>query len=123
MPSPNFVILYCAVPDTSVRFYADLLQRQPVEQSPTFALFDLDNGLMLGLWARTGVVPAPPQVGSAHELALALDSRDAVVQQHQRWEQRGLPVLLAPTDLDFGYTAVTADPDGHRFRVFAPTGG
>lgn len=58
MTSPNFILLYCTRPEVSADFYATLLQRAPVEQSPT--------------------------------------------------------------DLDFGYTAVTADPDGHRLRVFVP---
>jgi predicted enzyme related to lactoylglutathione lyase len=39
------------------------------------------------------------------------------------WRAAGWPVLQPPTPLDFGYTAVTADPDGHRVRVFRPTQG
>jgi hypothetical protein len=33
----------------------------------------------------------------------------------------GWPVLQAPTLMDFGYTATTADPDGHRARVVRMT--
>ena len=28
------------------------------------------------------------------------------------------PILRAPTQLDFGYTFTSADPDGHRVRIF-----
>ncbi|WP_374468302.1 hypothetical protein [Ferrovibrio sp.] len=29
-------------------------------------------------------------------------------------------ILQPPTAMDFGYTFLAADPDGHRLRVFAP---
>ena len=51
MSDPNFVILYVKSPTDSVAFYADLLGKAPVETSPTFAMFALDLGTMLGLWA------------------------------------------------------------------------
>ena len=28
--------------------------------------------------------------------------------------------ICAPTAMDFGFTFVALDPDGHRLRVFAP---
>ena len=59
MPDPNFVILYVDSPPASAAFYADLLGRPPVESSPTFAMFALESGVMLGLWARHTVQPAP----------------------------------------------------------------
>ena len=31
----------------------------------------------------------------------------------------GFPIALEPTTLDFGYTFVATDPDGHRLRVCA----
>ena len=37
---------------------------------------------------------------------------------HADWMRRGLPILQAPVRMDFGYTFVASDPDGHRFRVF-----
>jgi predicted lactoylglutathione lyase len=39
------------------------------------------------------------------------------------WQAAGWPLLQSPTAMDFGFTAVTADPDGHRVRVFRPTQG
>lgn len=57
MNPPNIVILYVANPSLSAAFYAQLLGKPPVESSPTFAMFALDHGMMLGLWGRDGVVP------------------------------------------------------------------
>ncbi len=31
----------------------------------------------------------------------------------------GIPMVLEPTVLEFGYTFVATDPDGHRLRVCA----
>ncbi len=45
---------------------------------------------------------------------------DALNQRHLDWSLRGLPILQAPTNMDFGRTFVALDPDGHRLRVFAP---
>ena len=49
MSAKNFVIFYVDKPSASAAFYSALLNRPPVESSPTFALFALDSGLMLGL--------------------------------------------------------------------------
>jgi catechol 2,3-dioxygenase-like lactoylglutathione lyase family enzyme len=124
MPLPSFVLLYVQSPAASARFYAELLERPPVEASPTFALFALDAGLMLGLWSRDTV--APPALaaapGSTGELGFPVDSDATVDALHASWSARGLSVLQPPTRMDFGYTFVAADPDGHRLRVFAPQG-
>jgi hypothetical protein len=32
---------------------------------------------------------------------------------------RGLSIILAPAKMDFGFTFLACDPDGHRLRVFA----
>ena len=46
----------------------------------------------------------------------------AVDATHADWKERGLPILQSPTEMDFGRTFVAGDPDGHRLRVFFPTG-
>ncbi|MFD4841300.1 VOC family protein [Achromobacter sp. NPDC058515] len=120
MSDTNFVIFYVEKPEASAAFYSALLQRPPVESTPTFALFALDSGLMLGLWSRYTVEPAAAGRGGASELAFTLADADAVNQRHVDWSLRGLPILQAPTDMDFGRTFVALDPDGHRLRVFAP---
>src|SRR5471030_736205 len=58
MIDPNFVLLYVDNPATSATFYAELLGKQPIESSPTFAMFALDSGVKLGLWSRHTVEPA-----------------------------------------------------------------
>ena len=121
VPDPNFVLLYVASPAASSAFYTDLLGRPPVESSPTFAMFALASGVMLGLWARDEVKPAAGGAAGASEIALALGDEDAVHALHADWSARGLKIAQPPTTMDFGRTFVALDPDGHRLRVFAPT--
>jgi predicted enzyme related to lactoylglutathione lyase len=119
MQHPNFFILYVNDPLASAAFYAQLLGRPAIEAAPTFAMFALESGVMLGLWSRHTVEPAASAGGGGAEVAIALDSVDEVTATHQRWLSLGLPVIQVPTQMDFGYTFVATDPDGHRLRVFA----
>ena len=118
MPHPNFFILYVADPLASARFYEKLLERPPIESSPTFAMFALDSGVMLGLWSAATVEPAANPAGGS-EVAFSLEDDAAVDAAHVRWTGLGLPVVQKPTRMDFGYTFVARDPDGHRLRAFA----
>jgi len=121
MPDSNFVLLYVDSPAASAAFYAELLGKPPVENSPTFALFVLDSGLKLGLWARHAVVPAARwYTGGGGELAFAVADPHAVAAMHEDWSRRGLTIAQAPVEMDFGHTFVALDPDGHRLRVYAP---
>lgn len=120
MSAPNFILLYVEEPGASAAFYSRLLGQPPVEASPTFAMFALPSGVMLGLWARHTVQPTPAPGAGGGELAIAVESDAAVHQHHVRWREWGLPILQAPTSMDFGFTFTAADPDGHRLRVFAP---
>jgi catechol 2,3-dioxygenase-like lactoylglutathione lyase family enzyme len=122
MTDPNFILLYVDSPSASAAFYAGLLGREPVEASPTFAMFALKSGVMLGLWSRHQVEPAATAAGGGAEIAFTVADKAAVAALHDDWKGRGLAVLQAPVDLDFGHTFVAADPDGHRLRVFAPGG-
>lgn len=115
----SFVILYVDNPPASAAFYADLLGRPPVEVSPTFAMLPLREGVMLGLWSRHTVAPAAAAAGGGTEIALAVESFDAVDALHADWSGRGLAIAQAPTVMDFGRTFVALDPDGHRLRVMA----
>lgn len=121
MTDPNFIILYVASPERSAAFYTELLGRPPVEAAPTFAMFALASGTMLGLWARDKVEPAATATTGSGELAIAVEGEPAVRQLFDDWTARGLPILQAPVAMDFGFTFVAADPDGHRLRVFAPS--
>ena len=117
MPEYSLTILYVDSPERSATFYADLLGRAPIEQSPTFAMFALREGAALGLWSRHTVEPGAEAAGGGGEIAFTADDVDAV---HRDWSGRGLTILQPPTDLDFGRTFVAVDPDGHRLRVFRP---
>jgi catechol 2,3-dioxygenase-like lactoylglutathione lyase family enzyme len=120
MPLPSLVILYVDSPARSAEFYGALLGRTPVESSATFAMFALDHGLMLGLWSRHTVEPAAMAAGGGGELAFPVESQDAVLAVHAEWTERGIPTAQPPCAMDFGFTFVGLDPDGHRLRVFAP---
>ncbi|GAB2881679.1 VOC family protein [Pseudoduganella ginsengisoli] len=120
MQHPNFLLLYVGSPTASAAFYADLLGTQPVEASPTFAMFALENGMMLGLWAQDTVAPKAAGGAGGGELAFAVESDATVNERHLHWIGKGIVIAQAPTRMDFGYTFVGLDPDGHRLRVFAP---
>jgi len=120
MQAPNFIILYVDKPQESGTFYSALLGRAPVDASPTFVLFALDNGLMLGLWSRQTVEPSPGASGGGAEVAFTVGDFVSVDATYSDWQMRGLKILQKPCDMDFGRTFVALDPDGHRLRVFCP---
>ena len=120
MPDFNFLLLYVDDPAPSAAFYADLLAAPIVEQSPTFAMLPLRDGVMLGLWSRHTVEPRSAAAPGAGEVAFAVADAAAVEAMHADWKRRGLTIAQAPTRMDFGTTFVAVDPDGHRLRVFAP---
>lgn len=122
MTDPNFILLYVHSAEASARFYQDLLGKAPVESSPTFAMFALESGMRLGLW-NSAVVQPPATSPGGCEIIFALDSVEAVHACHRHWQQRGLPIVQAPTNMDFGVTFVATDPDGHRLRVLVPAPG
>jgi predicted enzyme related to lactoylglutathione lyase len=121
MTDINFVLLYVENPQRSEAFYAEIFGRPAVESSPTFVMFAMTSGLMLGLWARGGVAPAANAPGGG-EIAFAVEDDAAVDARHNEWRERGIKIVQAPTSMDFGRTFVGLDPDGHRLRVFAPGG-
>jgi predicted lactoylglutathione lyase len=119
MSNANFFIIYVDNPEKSAEFYQQLLGKPPLEASPTFAMFALDAGVMLGLWSKHTVEPAASVTGGGHEIAFAMESNDDVDQTYAKWQQLKVKILQVPTQLDFGYTFVGLDLDGHRLRPFA----
>lgn len=123
----NFIILYVRDPLRSAEFYSDILESSPVELEPTFTMFVLANGVKLGLWARGDVEPpvtlnsTAAENGFGGEIALPQSENQQVDTLFAAWKQRGLSILQEPTPMDFGYTFVALDPDGHRLRVFSPS--
>ncbi|MDP9109293.1 MAG: VOC family protein [Pseudomonadota bacterium] len=120
MTDPNFILLYVANPIASAEFYSRLLGKPAQEVSPTFAMFGLDTGVMLGLWAAHTVAPAPDHGSARGELAFTVAGVDEVHARFRDWSEAGLMIAQEPTRMDFGTTFVACDPDGHRLRVFAP---
>jgi len=117
MPIPNYLLIAVQNPRQSAELYAQLLGCQPVENSETFVLYVLPNGLKLGLWMASTMVPKPALPGGV-EIAFGLDSREAVLRTYDEWTKLGLRVVQEPTAMDFGFTFVVEDPDGHRLRPF-----
>ncbi|ANL39336.1 glyoxalase/bleomycin resistance protein/dioxygenase family protein [Rhizobium phaseoli] len=114
----NSILLFVTDAAESASFYQRLLGQNPVEASPTFAMFILPSGLALGLWGKAGVEPAPAGMGGGCDVGFRVATADVVDALHAEWLDRGASILLPPTDLDFGRSFVAADPDGHRLRVY-----
>src|SRR5258708_33051311 len=89
MPDFDLVILYVDSPSASAAFYADLLGRQPLEASPTFAMFALPGGGKLGLWSRHTVEPAAAAAGGGGEIAFVVGERAVIDARHADWRGRG----------------------------------
>ena len=119
----HFILLHVESPAASAAFYADLLGRPVLEQSPTFAMLPLRDGVMLGLWSRHTVEPAAAGAAGFSEVAFTVSDASEVEKLHDDWKGRGLRIAQAPTKMDFGTTFVALDPDGHRLRVFRPEQG
>lgn len=115
----HYFLLYVDSPATSANFYSRLLGKPPVELNPTFALFILDHGVKLGLWSRHTVEPAAQLTGGGGEVGFSLPDQAAVDALHAEWLERGAQIVQSPTHLDFGYTFVAQDLDGHRLRAFS----
>ena len=118
MRTLNYLLLAVAEPASSAAFYSDLLRIEPVENSPTFVLFVLPNGMKLGLWMASEIDPAPRAAGGV-EVTFSEVDRAGVEASYKDWSRKAR-ILQEPTDMDFGFTFVAEDPDGHRLRVFTP---
>ncbi len=114
-PNLQMILLFVENPARSARFYEKLFHLKPVEESPTFALFILPNGVQLGLWSPLTADPPAEVSSQGFEIAFPVDDVDKV---YHDWLTKGVPMLQPVTDMDFGRTFVAADPDGHRVRVY-----
>ena len=119
--NPNFLILYVSDLDSSTVFYTELLGLSPVESSPNFVGFVLESGIFLGLWSKSAVEPASVVMGGGTEIGFSAVSKEALDEIHDDWLARSVPIAQAPVQMDFGYTFVGLDPDGHRLRVMVST--
>ena len=116
---PNSIILYVSDVEVSTTFYREILGHGPIKTYPGFSVFTLSDDMTLGLQAADEIEPAAePYVGGT-ELSLSNVKRADVDRLHAQWKMLGIPMVLEPTVLEFGYTFVATDPDGHRLRVCA----
>lgn len=114
-PNLGFVLLFVSNPQKSSLFYQDIFGITPIEESPTFAMFALKNGVMLGLWSKYTAEPRVEALAGAAEICFPTDDIDAL---YEKWEKKQITVAQKPTDMDFGRTFVVLDPDGHRIRPY-----
>jgi catechol 2,3-dioxygenase-like lactoylglutathione lyase family enzyme len=117
MSDPAFAILYVADVAASAAFYERVLGRAPLEASPGFAMFELANGLKLGLWKRSAAAAHGDHTG---EFGFVHTDRAAVDAQAAAWVSQGFALVQAPQMLDFGYACLARDPDGFGLRGFMP---
>jgi len=120
MSLPHFVLLYVNEPQVSAAFYARLLDRQPLDSSPNFVMFELAPDMRLGLWARRDVKPALGSAADTGELAMAVATNEEVEALCADRKRKGAVILQGTVTMDFGRTFLSADSDGHRLRVFCP---
>lgn len=122
MPHPNFIILYVADAALSAPFYENILGTSAIESSPTFAMFALESGVMLGLWNKQSVLPTCDAEAGSSELAFAVPDQTILEQMYQDWQTRGMRIAQPLSMMDFGLTFVALDPDGNRLRAFVAVG-
>jgi predicted enzyme related to lactoylglutathione lyase len=119
MTDASFILLYVEDVAASEAFYAKVFGRAAIESSPGFAMIPAASGVMLGLWRRDGVAP-PAGAPGGGEIAIMAESEADVAVTIARWRAFGAEIAQPPMQMDFGFTAVALDPDGHRLRVFVP---
>lgn len=122
MAMPNFVIFYVSDIEKSVDFYSCLLQKNSIQQTSSFAMFAVSEQLMLGLWDRTCVQPKAnlSEQFQLQEIAFMLPNKLQLKQQLHDWQAAGAMLIQEITLMDFGWSFMVQDPDGHRLRVLCP---
>ena len=117
MSNLTYILLAVKNPLASAEVYDQIFGVKPVERAKTFVLYVLPNGLKVGLWASADVKPEPRPAGGV-ELSFSVADKSAVLATFETWKKLGLQVMQEPTSMDFGFTCVLADADGHRLRPF-----
>ena len=115
----NSLILYVDDVDRSTAFYRDILKAEPVETFQDFSVFVLTDGFVVGLQSKHAIDPKPQSAFGGFELSFSDATKEEVDSLYADWTAKGVEMVLEPTTLEFGYTFVAADPDGHRLRVCA----
>lgn len=100
-PSLGFVLLFVSNPQKSSAFYQELFGINPIEESPTFVMFALKNGVMLGLWSKYTAEPHVEAPAGALEICFPTEDVDSL---YEEWGKKHATVAQKPTDMDFGRT-------------------
>lgn len=119
MFKPNSLIIYVEDVAKSTDFYQSLLKTNPIEKYEEFSVFELTDGFILGLQSKAGIDPKPQPYFGGFEMSMSDVTNEQVDTLFAEWTQLGVKFELLPTVLEFGYTFVAIDPDGHRLRVCA----
>lgn len=119
MLTPNLLLLYVKSPETSAVFYQKLFNCEPVAVLPTYAAFDFENGLSLGLWSETAKNFVSGGSGHRCELSFMVPDDETVKSLYDQW-QPSVTIEQPLHEAVFGLTFVALDPDGHRIRVCTP---
>ena len=72
----GFVLLFVENPLKSSVFYQELFELDLIEESPTFVMFALNNGVMLGLWSKFTAEPRADAHPGASEICFPTDDVD-----------------------------------------------
>lgn len=114
-PNLGFVLLFVTNPLKSSRFYQEIFEIKPIEESPTFVMFVLKNGIMLGLWSKYTAEPRVEASAGAAEICFSTEDVDTL---YEELGKKHATIAQKPIDMDFGRTFVILDPDGHRIRAY-----
>lgn len=116
---PNSLILYVSDVDISTEFYRKILKAEPLQRFEDFTVFSLSDQFVLGLQAKDAIDPKAQDQFGGFELCLGDVTKETVDAMYAQFVKDQVSILMAPCTLDFGYTFVALDPDGHRLRVCA----
>lgn len=114
-PTLGFTLLFVSNPQRSGLFYQEIFNLKPIEESPTFVMFALKNGVMLGLWSKYTAEPRVDAPAGALEICFPAENVDTL---YEELGNKRATIAQKPTDMDFGRTFVMLDPDGHRIRLY-----
>lgn len=115
---PTLIIFYVDSLEKSLVFYAELLGAKPIHAELDYAMFLLKPELRLGLWAKKTVQPTPTNNPGAAELVFQVNDAKEIDQLYENAHRKHFSILQSPTQMDFGYTFVIADINGHRIRFY-----
>ncbi|STX50413.1 bleomycin resistance protein [Legionella busanensis] len=116
MLEPNAIVMYVKNLHESNSFYQGLLGISAEESSPTFKMFKLPSGLMLGL-KDSNALQTMGVNSPGNELVFTVTDNVKVDTLFSEWQQKEMAIIQSPIDLSFGYTFLAQDPDGNRLRV------